>query len=137
MILNIWFYSICYMVTCMLLSIGEKLADEFYNYDSYWIVLFYVNIFFPINIFIFIYKYSFYELLDLCKNNKLLFKMSLSGVIYALETALLYWSLINVPLSVYIIGRTSNTYFNVPTLLVIRIDKKLYVLDDIMYHLSI
>jgi hypothetical protein len=112
--INILLHSIFYIITSIFLTIGEKINDKYYNYNNYWIIIFYINILFPINIFIFCVKYSFYDLINLIKNIKLIKRMSLYSIINTIETILLYWALINIPLSVYIIGRTLNAYFNIP-----------------------
>jgi hypothetical protein len=72
-----------------------------------------MNIFFPVNIFIFNYKYSFKRLLFLFRDKKLVIQFTVPAVIYTIETILLSWCLLNVPISVYIIGRTSSSFFNV------------------------
>jgi len=114
MSVNILLHSLFYIGTNMFLTIGEKINDIYYQYDNYWIIMFYVYILFPMNIFIFCFKYSFQDLIVFAKDYNLIKRMSIYSIINTIETILLYWALIYMPLSIYIIGRTLNAYFNVP-----------------------
>jgi len=114
MLITILFHSIFYIGTCMFLTIGEKINEIYYQYNNYWIIIFYIYVLFPINIFIFCLKYSLEDLINLIKTGNLIKRMSVYSIIYTIETVLLYWALINIPLSIYIIGRTLNAYFNIP-----------------------
>jgi len=114
---NIWLlvlYSTAYIVTTIMGTFGQKLNDRYYNNNSFIPILFFINIYFFINIIVFIYKYSFQELIQLCCDKKLLVRFSIPSIIYTIESVALYWALTNVPLSIYIIGRTASAYFNVP-----------------------
>lgn len=107
-------FCILLVITATLGTLGTKIDQVFYSYDQYWVIIFYTNIFFVINVLVYLKYYTFKQLMILFKDKKLLKKFSLPAMIYTGETAMLYWCLINVPISVYIIGRTSNAFFNVP-----------------------
>ena len=102
--------SIMYIILTLMTTYGIKYTQYHYNYDSYWIIIFYINVCFPVNLIMYIYKFSLVKLL---KQTLLVKKLFVPSIIYSLETGLLFWCLTRIPLNFYVIGRTSSAYFNV------------------------
>ena len=110
------FYIYCIMLflTGLLSTLGTKILQYHYKYDNYWIIIFYMYICFIVNIFIYLKDHNYKQLILLFKNIKLLKKLTIPAIIYTIETGILWFSFSNIPISAYIIARTSNSFFNVP-----------------------
>lgn len=107
---------ILWSILFILASLGStmliKIDQIFYNYDNYWVIMFFINICYPINILIYALKYNFKDLIK--HLTKDFFKKTFAvSIIYTLETCALYYSIISIPLSIYIICRTSPSFFNI------------------------
>lgn len=109
-------FLICSMLllTSIFVTFGLKIIQDFYNYDNIWVIIFYMNVCYPINIIVYLYKYSYKRLIDMFLDKKLLKKTFLPSMIFTIESIVLSWCFINVPVSIFIIGRTSSAFLNVP-----------------------
>jgi len=100
--------SILYILTNTFSVLGIKLNNHLYNYNNFFISSFYLNIFYPI---IFILYLSYYK--NFNNISFTLFKISLlCSFLFLLENILIYYSINNTLLSIYVIARTSISIFN-------------------------
>lgn len=111
---KLFIYSALFILTGTFATFGIKLNQYYYQYDSFLIVIFYMNLFFAMNLIIYLNKFSLNKLKLCFKDLETFKKFSLPAIIYTTENVLLCWCVFNVPLSMYIIGRTSTAFFNVP-----------------------
>lgn len=95
----------------ILVSVISKLNFQLFNYSPLNITLFYVNVFFVINIWRYDYSYGLKNILKIDKKH--IKKLLLPSVVNAIETVIIYWGLLYVPMSFYIIGRTFSAFVNV------------------------
>lgn len=107
------YISVCVLYSCMmiLVSVISKLNFQLFNYSPLNITLFYVNVFFVINIWRYDYSYGLKNILKIDKKH--IKKLLLPSVVNAIETVIIYWGLLYVPMSFYIIGRTFSAFVNV------------------------
>jgi hypothetical protein len=107
-------YGILYIFSTLIPTFVDKINQIYFNSDNYFLILVVINIFFPINIIIFLFKYRFKDLKNLFTCKKYMFLFSIPAIVYTIETTILFWVIINIPYNIYIIGRTSSSFFNVP-----------------------
>lgn len=104
-------YSALYLFMMGITTTISKINEKIYNYAPLNITVFYMNIFYPILLLIYIKLYSYKSLLKIpLKDIK---NILIPSIVYTLELAPLYWCLLYVPLGFYMIGRTSSAFFNV------------------------
>ena len=95
----------------MLTTTISKINDKLYEYAPLSITIFYMNIFYPILILIYLKMYKIKDLFKLTK--KELINILIAGITYNVELVILYWCLLYVPLGFYMVGRTSSAFFNI------------------------
>lgn len=105
------FYCILYGTMLMFMSIITKLNEQLFSYSPLFVTLFYMSIFYPINIIRYAYSYDIRNIFKMdIKHFKI---MSIPAIVYTIETVFSYWALLYVPISFYIMGRTSTAFVNV------------------------
>ena len=109
---SLYIYSILYILTTLFSSLGIKTDQYYYEYDNFWIIIFFNYLLFPLNLILYSHLYSFKSLSNIF-NLYIMKETFIPSFIYTIETILLLWALNNIPVSVYIIGRTSSSYFSV------------------------
>lgn len=115
-----------YVVMQILMGTISILNQKLFNYSPLAVTLFYINIFFPMNLFQFGYTYSLESLFDI--TSKQFRDISIASIIYNIECVATYWALQYIPISFYITGRTLTAFINV-------IYSKLYLIKHInMYY---
>ena len=107
LLLNCFFY----ILSSFIPIVGIKYVQYKYNYNNYWF-----NIFLTISLcplyFLFLIRRDIRERLYKYKK-KLLFPVCV-GILSTVETLLLYYSFQGIPLSLYIVLRSSTIIFNIP-----------------------
>ena len=107
LLLNCFFY----ILSSCIPIVGMKYVQYKYNYNSFWF-----NIFLTISLcpmyFLFLIKRDVRQRLYKYKK-RLLFPICV-GILSTVETLLLYYSFQGIPLSLYIILRSSTIIFNIP-----------------------
>ncbi len=107
LLLNCFFY----ILSSCIPIVGMKYVQYKYNYNSFWF-----NIFLTISLcpmyFIFLIKRDVRQRLYKYKK-RLLYPLCV-GILSTVETLLLYYSFQGIPLSLYIILRSSTIIFNIP-----------------------
>ena len=104
-------YSCLYLFMMTITTTITKVNEKIYDYAPLYITIFYMNIFYPILLLIYLKYYSYKDLLKIpIEDIKFIL---IPSIIYTLELVPLYWCLLYVPLGFYMIGRTSSAFFNV------------------------
>ena len=107
LLLNCFFY----ILSSCIPIVGMKYVQYKYNYNSFWF-----NIFLTISLcpmyFLFLIKRDVRQRLYKYKK-KLLYPLCV-GILSTVETLLLYYSFQGIPLSLYIVLRSSTIIFNIP-----------------------
>ena len=106
------FACLLYGTTQLSMSIITKLNDKLYDYSPVFVTLFYMYVFFPINLARYAYNYKISELKQILSVKDFL-ELSIGAAVYITENVATYWILLYVPVSFYIIGRTSTAFINV------------------------
>lgn len=110
----IYYFLLCiaYGTILILNGIITKLTEYLFDYSPLYVTLFYTNVFYPVNIIYYLCKYSHKSLLDITKQEFI--QITIPAIIYALENVYLFWALLYVPISYYVIVRTFNAVINIP-----------------------
>ena len=105
------FICAIYGIMLIVISIITKLNDQLFSYSPLYITLFYINIFYPINVIKYVYFYKINRLKLLTKHQ--FYAISIPAILYTIESIFTYWALLYVPMSFYITGRTCTAFINV------------------------
>lgn len=95
----------------MITTSVTKVTTKYYNYAPLPITMFYMHIFYPLVVLLYISKYGINNILKLTK--KQLVSIIVPGLIGNGELVILYWCLLYVPLGFYMVGRTFSAFINV------------------------
>ena len=100
--------SLIYILTNSFSVLGIKLNNYLFNYYNFYISSFFLNIFYPIVILFYFILYKNFNNISFS-----LFKISLlCSFLFLIENILIYYSINNTPLNIYVISRTSISIFN-------------------------
>lgn len=106
LIVNSFFY---FTFLCISLF-GVKFLQTYYSFENVFYSIFISNVFYPINLPFYIYK----KIKRKIKFDKENLKYYLfCGIIYNIECVLLWFVLNDIPLNIYVIGRSSYCIFNI------------------------
>lgn len=111
--INMLIYLSCilYIFMMIITTTITKVTEKYFNYSPLSVTVFYMNIFFPVIILLYITKFKIKEILKITKKDFIM--IVIPAVIYSFELVLLYWCLSYVPIGFYMIGRTSGAFVNV------------------------
>ena len=114
-----------------MLGIVTKVNEKLYNYSPLAITMFYINIFYPLNVIIYACKYPLNKIHKTISKKQFI-EIMIAGVIYSVENAALYWTLLYASVSYYIIGRTFSAFVNI-------LFSKFYIKKDIpnLYYVGL
>jgi drug/metabolite transporter (DMT)-like permease len=107
LLLNCFFY----ILSSFIPTVGIKYVQYKYNYNNFWFNIFVTILLCPMY-FLFLIRRDVRGRLYKYKK-KLLFPVSV-GILSTVETLLIYYSFQGIPLSLYIILRSSTIIFNIP-----------------------
>ncbi len=104
---------VCILYCIMQITMGTimDLSQTLFNYSSLYITYFYLNIFFPITLVQYMYCYDIENIFKLKRTH--FNQISFPAIVNIIEFVMTYWALQYVPISFYIIGRTSTAFVNV------------------------
>ena len=104
-------YCSLYLFMMAITTTITKVNEKIYDYAPLNITIFYMNVFYPLLILIYLKLYSWKDLLKLSLAD--IKFILIPSVIYTFEFVILYWCLLYVPLGFYMIARTSSAFINV------------------------
>ena len=104
-------YCSLYLFMMAITTTITKVNEKIYDYAPLNITIFYINVFYPLLILIYLKLYSWKDLLKLSLAD--IKFILIPSVLYTIEFVILYWCLLYVPLGFYMIARTSSAFINV------------------------
>jgi drug/metabolite transporter (DMT)-like permease len=108
--MNLIISSFLYIISLSFSVVGIKISDYFFNYSPFWCIIFFINIYYPINILLFTLEFRKRKINKITYNE--IKNMTITSIIFNIENILLFWAVDNLPLGIYIIGRSSYSFYN-------------------------